>query len=113
MDIDRPGFQNAIEKGGSIKSRFMNQKKIAGIGNVYADEILDQTGILPERKAIDRKETDRLFSSMQRILKVSILISCLEGISCLSVCVSGHFSDGKNQSGTGLVTGDRDGPMSS
>jgi len=72
MDIDRPGFQNAIEKGGSIKSRLMNQKKIAGIGNVYADEILYQTGILPERKTIDRKETGRLFNNMQRILKVSI-----------------------------------------
>ena len=72
MDIDRPGFQNAIEKGGSIKSRLMNQKKIAGIGNVYADEVLYQTDILPDRKSIDREETDRLFKNMQRILKVSI-----------------------------------------
>jgi formamidopyrimidine-DNA glycosylase len=72
MDIDGPGFQKALERGGGIKSRLMNQKKLAGIGNVYADEILYQTGILPERKSIDRKETDRLFNTMQRIFEVSI-----------------------------------------
>lgn len=72
MGIDRPGFHKAVEKGGSIKSRLMNQKHIAGIGNVYADEILYQTGILPDRKTIDRKETDRVFNTMQRIFEVRI-----------------------------------------
>jgi len=37
----------AQNTGGSVKSFLMNQKRIAGIGNVYSDEILFQTGILP------------------------------------------------------------------
>ena len=37
----------------------MNQKKLAGIGNVYADEILFQARVHPEEKA-DRLERNAL-----------------------------------------------------
>ncbi|MGH9760006.1 MAG: Fpg/Nei family DNA glycosylase, partial [Blastocatellia bacterium] len=36
-------------KSGKIKSVLMDQRSIAGIGNIYADEILFQAGVLPQR----------------------------------------------------------------
>ena len=71
-EMDKALFQKAVEKGGSIKSRLMNQKKLAGIGNIYSDEILYQSGIHPEKKELTQEEIDTLFSSMQRIFDVSI-----------------------------------------
>ncbi len=71
-EIDKALFQKAVEKGGSIKSRLMNQKKLAGIGNIYSDEILYQSGIHPEKKEVTEQEIDILFTSMQRIFEVCI-----------------------------------------
>jgi formamidopyrimidine-DNA glycosylase len=71
-EIDKPLFQKAIETGGSIKSRLMNQKKLAGIGNIYSDEILYQSGIHPERKELTQEEIDTLFTTMKRIFDVCI-----------------------------------------
>ena len=70
--IDKTGFQKAIRNGGSIKYRLMNQKKIAGIGNIYVDELLYQTSILPERTKLDKEEVESLFINMKRIFDVSI-----------------------------------------
>ena len=53
-----------------IKSLFMNQDLIAGIGNVYADEILFQTAIHPKTPAneLDHATYDALFAVMRRVL---------------------------------------------
>ncbi|MEF8848276.1 MAG: DNA-formamidopyrimidine glycosylase family protein, partial [Candidatus Thermoplasmatota archaeon] len=51
LDIDFSDFYSRYkDRRGKIKSGLMNQKIIAGIGNIYADEILFQTGIHPETK---------------------------------------------------------------
>lgn len=71
-EMDKALFQKAVEKGGSIKSRLMNQKKLAGIGNIYSDEILYQSGIHPEKKELTQEEIDTLFTTMKRIFDVSI-----------------------------------------
>jgi len=51
----------------------MDQSRIAGIGNIYADEILFQAGIRPERKAADltEKERARVFRRMHHILQTA------------------------------------------
>ncbi|MGB3796928.1 MAG: DNA-formamidopyrimidine glycosylase family protein, partial [Alteraurantiacibacter sp.] len=41
---------------GAVKSALIEQKKIAGIGNLWSDEILFEIGILPDRKANDLDE---------------------------------------------------------
>ncbi|MFP4502571.1 MAG: Fpg/Nei family DNA glycosylase [Candidatus Hydrogenedentota bacterium] len=53
-----------------IKSLLMNQNLIAGIGNVYADEILFQAIIHPETPAneLDPATYDALFAVMRRVL---------------------------------------------
>lgn len=38
---------------GSVKGALMAQRKLAGIGNLWSDEILFQTGVHPETKASD------------------------------------------------------------
>lgn len=59
---------------GAVKSLFMSQEVIAGIGNLYADEILYATGIDPRRAVdtLDPSDVRRLFAAMQRILRQTI-----------------------------------------
>ncbi|MDD5750256.1 MAG: DNA-formamidopyrimidine glycosylase [Candidatus Pacebacteria bacterium] len=57
-----------------IKPLLMDQKFIAGIGNIYADEILFAGGIHPLRQAgtLDKKEIHSLFASIKKILKAAV-----------------------------------------
>jgi formamidopyrimidine-DNA glycosylase len=62
------------ESRATIKSALMNQGLMAGIGNIYSDEILFQAGISPETRA-DRPSKDdmeALFSSMEHLLEAAI-----------------------------------------
>jgi len=58
----------------SIKSVLLDQKIIAGIGNIYADESLYEAGISPfrEAKKINTEELIRLKNSIIKVLKKSI-----------------------------------------
>ena len=40
---------------GAVKSALLSQKKLAGVGNLWADEALYRTGIDPESRAVDLK----------------------------------------------------------
>lgn len=72
----------AILKGrrGKIKSLLLNQSFLAGIGNIYSDEILFWAGIYPGRKAytLTGEEQERLFGAIQRVLFQGI---CFGGTS--------------------------------
>ncbi|MBD3389929.1 formamidopyrimidine-DNA glycosylase [Candidatus Micrarchaeota archaeon] len=59
---------------GSIKGALMDQGLVAGLGNVYSDEILYQEGLLPGKKArhLDKSKLDKMYSAMKRILKTAI-----------------------------------------
>ncbi|MGI6684662.1 MAG: DNA-formamidopyrimidine glycosylase [Bacillota bacterium] len=58
-----------------IKPLLLNQNFIAGIGNIYADEILFRSQIHPERTAesLSREEGIQLFSEVRETLKEAIL----------------------------------------
>lgn len=58
-----------------IKSLLLNQHFIAGIGNIYADEILFRAGIKPDRKAdtLNSEEKEKIYHSMREILKKGII----------------------------------------
>jgi len=55
----------------SIKGFFLDQRSIAGIGNVYGDEILFQAGIHPRRRIADLSPAarERLYQVMQQVLQ--------------------------------------------
>ncbi len=58
----------------AIKTVLMNQAIIAGIGNIYSDEMLHRSHILPMRtpKSLTAKEWKLLFTSMQEVLTKGI-----------------------------------------
>jgi formamidopyrimidine-DNA glycosylase len=58
----------------SIKAALLDQKVVAGIGNMYADEALYAAGIHPERAAgsLSREEIDRLHHAIREILQAAI-----------------------------------------
>jgi formamidopyrimidine-DNA glycosylase len=68
-------FRDLIKnKKENIKAFLLNQKYIAGIGNIYADEILFEAKILPSRKANSLKieEIKKLYQAIRKILKKAI-----------------------------------------
>lgn len=57
-----------------IKGLLLDQTKIAGIGNIYADESLFAAGIHPERAAgsLSEEEAERLHRAIREVLELAI-----------------------------------------
>jgi len=57
-----------------IKQLLMDQQEIAGIGNIYASEILHTAGILPDRLAseLNLNEKKRIYAAIKKILEKAI-----------------------------------------
>ena len=74
-DLDLKAFRNEILKtNASVKWALMDQKRIAGIGNVYSDEILFQAGIRPGTRSqkLDEAGTKKLYRKMKDVLEAAI-----------------------------------------
>jgi formamidopyrimidine-DNA glycosylase len=75
-DFNLAYFKRLIQQSRSqqIKPLLMDQKKIAGIGNIYADEILFEAGVRPDRRAatLSEEEIKRLYRAIGRVLRRSI-----------------------------------------
>jgi len=58
----------------TIKAVLLNQQLIAGIGNIYADEICFAAGVLPDRSVVTltKDEINLLFQESKKILKKAI-----------------------------------------
>ncbi|MBP6866019.1 MAG: bifunctional DNA-formamidopyrimidine glycosylase/DNA-(apurinic or apyrimidinic site) lyase [Candidatus Pacebacteria bacterium] len=63
-------------KSGKIKAVLMSQDVVVGVGNIYADESLFESGINPVRKAssLTKKEIEKLHTAIVRILKQAIKV---------------------------------------
>src|SRR4030095_3401716 len=75
LGVDLSGFKEILGKHrGAVKSTLMNQRLIAGIGNIYADEILFHTRIHPATQIarLGKKNIHRLFAAMHHVLKKAI-----------------------------------------
>ena len=59
---------------GRVKSLLLDQTRIAGVGNIYADETLFEARIHPETPASSLKpgEVERLYLSMRKILASAV-----------------------------------------
>jgi formamidopyrimidine-DNA glycosylase len=71
LEITLADFARAIEgRKGRIKSLLLDQRFIAGIGNIYADEILFDARIHPLTRALflNKEDVGRLWNSIRRIL---------------------------------------------
>jgi formamidopyrimidine-DNA glycosylase len=59
---------------GAIKPMLLNQRKLAGLGNIYCDEALFLARLHPQRKAnsLSRWESDRLHEAIRQVLRQAI-----------------------------------------
>jgi len=68
-------FKAVIQKGNSpVKLLLMDQKRIGGIGNIYANDALYKAGIDPRRKGRTLQDTEvkRLYDSIFYVIKKSL-----------------------------------------
>jgi len=75
LDITLEGFRRALQRRKArIKGLLLDQTVIAGIGNIYADEILFDSGIHPVTRAsaFSKKDVGRLWESTRKILALAI-----------------------------------------
>ncbi len=73
-------FEILKGKTGTIKALLMNQKLIAGIGNLYADEVLFQAKIHPTTKVyqLSEKEKMKIYKEIEIVLEV-VKVARMEG----------------------------------
>jgi len=74
-DVDLPAFLQRLEsRRGTIKGALMNQEVIAGLGNVYTDEICFQAGIDPRSATahLDDGHLRMLHATMRRVIDEAI-----------------------------------------
>jgi formamidopyrimidine-DNA glycosylase len=67
-------FKKTISKKGRIKQVLMDQSVVAGIGNIYSDEILWRAKVHPLREASGLKEDEmkEIYSAIGEILKKAL-----------------------------------------
>lgn len=73
--LDWEAFSERLKgRSGKIKSILMNQQVLAGIGNVYSDEILFQSGINPSTPVnkLKEEELQGIYKNMNSVLKTVI-----------------------------------------
>ena len=66
--------ENIGSKNGKIKSVLMDQKVIAGIGNIYSDEILWLAGVHPLKKASKLKDIEikKIYRAIKPVLRKAV-----------------------------------------
>lgn len=70
-ELDRNRFVRRLQgRKGAIKSKLMDQSLVAGVGNIWADEILFQCRMHPATRTgrLGQKELGRLFDCMRNVL---------------------------------------------
>jgi len=76
LTLDLARFQDLLAKHSrkKIKGWLLDQKIIAGLGNIYSDEILFRARIRPDRLAggLSQKEAGQLYRVMKSVLKKAI-----------------------------------------
>lgn len=74
-DISLEDFKELVKKlRRNLKVFLLEQRYVAGLGNIYVDEILFRAGLSPKRTtdSLSEKEILRLFETMKKVLKEAI-----------------------------------------
>lgn len=75
LDVDRDTFDALLTgRRGGIKSALMDQSLVAGLGNVYTDEVLFHAEIHPLAPVpgLNAKQRKRLYDVMRKVLSTAI-----------------------------------------
>ncbi len=84
LSITYEDFRRTVgERRGMVKAALMNQKIVAGIGNLYSDEILFQSRIHPKSQIGKLTEQDmyEMYQCIRSVLSASI--DCRTNFACL------------------------------
>ena len=72
-ELDAATFWRATRRSSQrIKTQLLNQRLIAGVGNIYADEALFLARINPAARAISKPRAERLLAALRDVLAASI-----------------------------------------
>jgi len=74
-DFSLPQFRSLLgRRKGMLKPLLLNQRFIAGLGNIYSDEALFQAGLHPQRPAatLSGEEVERLYRAIREVLSQSL-----------------------------------------
>src|SRR5580692_3676191 len=74
-EVTAAEFRDLITKGSiAVKARLLDQSKIAGVGNLLADEVLWKAKVSPEARtaSLERKDADRLYRALESALESAI-----------------------------------------
>jgi len=95
-------FKKILEKkkGAIAKAALLDQISIAGIGNIYADEVLFDSKILPNRKVSTLKsdEIKKMYQSIKKVLKHAIR----HRGTTFGTQLEGHYVDSEGRHGNYL-----------
>jgi len=97
LRIGRDSFVEQLgRRRGRIKTALMGQDLVAGLGNVWVDEALFQSGIHPETPChrLPRRTLERLYRVMRRVLRVGIR-EAIQGGGFPSGYLRGHRTEGE------------------
>ena len=75
LRISRKDFKERMAGSkAALKTTLMNQSILAGIGNIYADEILYQSRLHPRKKTdtLSEAEIRNLFTTMKEVIRVAV-----------------------------------------
>lgn len=67
-------LRQALRGRGSVKGALLDQKRIAGLGNIYVDEALFRAGIRPDRPAgsVTDEEVEQLHGAIEEVLAEAV-----------------------------------------
>jgi formamidopyrimidine-DNA glycosylase len=74
-EVSRAEFRALITRGTiAVKARLLDQSKIAGVGNLLADEVLWQAKVPPATPVsrLQRKDADRLYRALRSVLESAV-----------------------------------------
>lgn len=71
LGISLDEFSDAIQTRRTVKAVLLDQTKIAGVGNIYADEACFSAGVHPSRKgqSLSQEERAKLWFAVKTVLK--------------------------------------------
>ncbi|MCM4155091.1 DNA-formamidopyrimidine glycosylase family protein [Gramella sp. AN32] len=95
-NLSKADFQKLFEKKkGNVKSALMDQSFIAGLGNLYVDEMLFQSGIHPKSKTenLGKNDLSAMYKNMIEVLE-TVTKSKMEGKKIPTSYLRSHRSEG-------------------
>jgi len=75
LDVSWPEFRARLAlRRGAFKPLLLNQRVIAGVGNIYADEVLHRAGVNPKARPVDlsAERLRRVHRATQSVLKKAV-----------------------------------------